>query len=453
MKNVMLSTTCLTNGVKLKIKLFLLVLLLISFAGMKAQTSYTWRAVSTNSSWATTSNWTPVGTPVAGDHVVIVASNNTPVYNGVALGNFTLTSGAIDLGGNTLTINGNAVFTAGNVNNGNVLCQGTATTFTNATFSGKVTSTTSNVLINGGVFNDSVSITKTGATDQTMNGNATFNAPLSLRITANGRIWINGGMTLNGVANIHNSGLDNFILDRLSTNNYNNDLHFTIAGNNNGDINIGFAVPATINGDVYVNSISGTGDIWFATGVSSSVTLGAGKRLYIGSNGFNSGNLRLQRFIQSDATAQSLTLTGTANLHLGPSSSFGGKVNFSSPQIMLSGTTFADSATITKTGVTTNTGLGNNIFNGVAIINKTGTGILRTNGGNTFNDKLIINNSSTTEIALAFVSGDTHNGDVVINKTAAGTVRMAYAGANTFGGDVTVSNSATGNVLFGELAN
>jgi|GEM_PF-6073298 len=453
MVNVMFYVVSWANMIMPNNKYLLTAFFALALMCTNAQTSYTWRAVSTNSDWATTSNWTPAGSPVAGDNVVIVASNNVPDYNGVALNNFTLTSGAINLAGNTLTVNGNAVFTAGNVTNGNVLCQGTATTFTNATFAGKVTSSTNNVLINGGVFNDSVSITKNGTTDQNMLGNATFNAPLNLRITNSGRMWIKGGMTLNGVTSIYNSGLDYFILDSVSANNYNNDLHLTIAGNTVGDIRIGFTAPTTINGDVYVNSLSGTGDIFFGDGLSASVTLAAGKRIIVGSGGFNSGNIWLKRFTQVGATDQSLLLSGTAAMRLGPSSVFNGKVDFVSPQLYLDGCRFEDSTWLTKSGVSTNVGAGGNTFNGVTFITKSGSGLLRTNGGNVSNNKLFINNSSSTGVILALVNGDTYNGDVEVNKTAAGTVHMAYAGTNVFGGNVTVNNSAAGNILFCELAN
>lgn len=261
-----------TTELKEKLSLLkqLILIFFLSFAALRgsSQTSYTWKSTAANNSWSDIANWTPSGAPVAGDNVVIVNSINTPVYDGTILNNFTLTSGNIDLGGNELTINGIATFTNGIVTNGNIKAQGSSTVFSNGTFNCKVSSVTSNVSINGGIFNDSVAITKTGTADQNMNGNAVFNAPLNLRITNTGRILFAGNMTFNDVTSIYNAGLDNFILENSAANTYNSDLYLTIAGSNAGDIRLGVGADVLFKGDVYVSSENGTGDIYFAQGAT-----------------------------------------------------------------------------------------------------------------------------------------------------------------------------------------
>ncbi|OJV30517.1 MAG: hypothetical protein BGO32_09005 [Bacteroidetes bacterium 37-13] len=444
---------------ELKKKLNLLkqfiIIFFFSFASLKgsSQTSYTWKTTAANSSWNDIANWTPSGVPVSGDNVVIVNSTNIPVYDGTALNNFTLTSGNIDLGSNELTINGIATFTNGIVTNGNIKAQGSSTVFSNGTFNCKVSSITSNVSINGGIFNDSVAITKTGTTDQNMNGNAVFNAPLNLRITNTGRMLFAGNMVFNGVTSIYNAGLDNFILENSAANAYNNDLYLTIAGNNAGDIRLGVGADVEFKGDVYVNSENGTGDIYFAQGATRQATLAAGKKIIVGSSGFNRGTLWLQRVTQVGSTAQNISLTGTAVLRVGPATTFNGKINFEAPQMCLDGVTANDSAFISKTGSTNNSGIGGNTFNSyVSISNKASSnGYLRTNAGNTFNGVLELNNASVGDIILGVSpgAGSTYNGDVILNKTGNGTIYMAYAGNNTFAGNIEVSNiTNVGGVYF-----
>jgi hypothetical protein len=61
----------------------------------------------------------------------------------------------------------------------------------------------------------------------------------------------------------------------------------------------------------------------------------------------------LRNFTQSGSTAQTLSVTsGTAALHLESGSTFNGNVNFNFPQLVLSGTSFAGTATLEKNGAT-----------------------------------------------------------------------------------------------------
>src|SRR5580700_2609558 len=81
-----------------------------------AQTSYTWNG-SVSTAWNTATNWTPNGIPGSADNVTIVTGSNNCVVNATSsINNLTLTSGTLNLGGFTLTVNGTtASFTAGTV--------------------------------------------------------------------------------------------------------------------------------------------------------------------------------------------------------------------------------------------------------------------------------------------------------------------------------------------------
>src|ERR1700722_11293453 len=83
-----------------------------------AQTSYTWNG-SLSSSWNTAANWTPNGIPGAADNVTIVTGSRTCQLTATTtINNFTLTSGTLDLAGDTLTTGTTATFTSGTVQNG-----------------------------------------------------------------------------------------------------------------------------------------------------------------------------------------------------------------------------------------------------------------------------------------------------------------------------------------------
>lgn len=91
----------------------------------------------------------------------------------------------------------------------------------------------------------------------------------------------------------------------------------------------------------------GTGVI-FCESAAATATLADTRTITVGGLGFNAGDLRLLRFTQVGGTAQTLTLTGSALLTLGPSSAFGGDVTFTSPRVLLNGTTYSGNAYIEK---------------------------------------------------------------------------------------------------------
>jgi hypothetical protein len=99
------------------------------------------------------------------------------------------------------------------------------------------------------------------------------------------------------------------------------------------------------NGNITLNS-SGSGSGFFsgilfangpgATGTKSSY-LATGKTIRVGT-GYTSGTLSLAGIHQADAaTAQSLTVTGSSVLYIGPSASFAGNIMFKAPQVYLQG--------------------------------------------------------------------------------------------------------------------
>ncbi|HXB90790.1 MAG TPA: hypothetical protein VNU72_00810, partial [Puia sp.] len=160
---------------------------------VKCQTSYTWNG-SVSTAWNTPGNWTPNGVPGAADNVTIVTGSNTCMLNNnVGISNLTLTSGTLDLGTFTLTVGGtNATFTSGTVQNGTL----TVTAATTTGFNGAVTVncpvniTSATVTLKNTTFQQGLTITKTGASNDASSGNNTFNGAATFTNAGSGYLML-----------------------------------------------------------------------------------------------------------------------------------------------------------------------------------------------------------------------------------------------------------------------
>ena len=217
-------------------------------------------------------------------------------------------------------------------------------------------------------------------------------------------------------------------------------------------INLGTNGTSAYNGNIVVSSSGGASGVYFNTTASSSSTLAATRTIAIGGGGFNSGTLGLSRFSQVGATAQTLnTFTGTANLTLGPSTSFGGNVVFAAPSLLLNGVTVAGTAQLQKTGAGNDAGTGGNVFNGTTTITNSGSGYLMTGNGSSdqFNGVTTFNNTGSYRIYFAHnhsAQTTTFATDLFINSNKAGAgdnwSYLIGEGADThisFGGNVTIN--------------
>ncbi len=383
-----------------------------------SQTNYTWSATAASSNWNTSTNWSPAGTPLSTDNVVIVNSTNTPVLPGnTSVNNFTMTSGSIDLGANTLTINGTAIFTAGTLNNGTIAPSGAAVTFTASTFNTIVNAVCAAVTLNGGTFNAVTTIEKTGAANNTGNGGCTFNATTNI---------INSGTTILRMAN-------------TTADIYNQNVTFTNTGSSYIDVGYG-AGTTQLNGDVYVNSTSGTG-VRFGQG-SGLVNLASGKTVNVGGTGFSAGALYFRNFTQTGSTAQSLAFTGTAILYFQSGSTFNANISMVAPQIYLNGTTFNGTVSLEKNGATNNAGTGGNAFNAATTLALSGSGYFMTGNGSAdvFSAPLTLNNTGTAIIHIAYATATATISDNIV-------VTSASSGGVAFGSNGGAVNFASGKTI------
>jgi gliding motility-associated-like protein len=312
-------------------------------------------------------------------------------------------------------------------------------------------------------------------------GTSTFNGTVTVDVTSAGTAQSGvrfaeasstGVVVFNGPVIVNNGGTgsSNYVGFANSTAGntitFNNTL--TINQTNSGtsaQTIIGNNSVIQLNENVVVNNASGFGSLVGFAMNGGSATLASGKTISIGSTGFNNGNLFLRRFVQLGTTAQNLTLTGTAGLTYGPSSTFNGAVTSVSPSLFFNGCIFNSTTDITKNGSSGDASNGANTFVGNAILSNTSFGNLIMGNGSAdqWNANAVFNNTGTGILYLAHNHNGANsifNGSVTVNVTSSGTstsgVRFAEASSSailTFNGPVTVNNGGTGSSNFVGFAN
>lgn len=357
-----------------------------------------------------------------------IVLNNSGSATGIRFSNNALGSSTFNAGAtNTISIGGSG-FSTGDLRLLRFTQTGTsaqALTLTGSTtqlvigpgseFNGNVTFSSPRVFLNGALYNGTASIEKTAANNDDGQGGNTFNQTTTL--TNSGSSYLLTGSTnpdiFNGLLVLQNNSSSTI---RLADNS---------AGNQ-------------FNGNIELNSTSG-GGIFFGNSTNGTSTLAAGRTVAVGSSGFITGDVRLIRFTQVGPTNQSLNLGGIAVLTLGPSSSFGGNVDFRSPQLFLNGTT----------------------FNGTAYLEKKGAGDNYSNGGNTFVGSTTLVDSGSGYLAMALSAPDIFQSDLTATNTGSNVIFLANnVAGNQFNGNITfnstlgsggiyIGNSATGSATLG----
>jgi hypothetical protein len=382
---------------------------------------------------------------------IIYLANNVPgnAFNGNITFNSTLGSGGIYIGNNgpaSATLgNGASLLTGGlGFSSGELRLKrltqigSSAQTLTltgtallrigpASTFNGNLDFRAPQIALDGAVYNGITYLEKTGAGNNDSAGGNSF---------------------LGATTTIANSGTGffRFAITTLDTFGA-GDLHLINTGTST--IRMADNVPGTVfNGNIFVNSTFG-GGIYFSESGGGTATLAAGKAMSVGtSGGFTTGELRIRRFTQADAaTPQTLLLTGTAGLVLGPTIAYNGNSDFRAPQVFMNGGTFNGPALIEKTGATDNSGTGNMTFQSATTLRLSGSGFFRTNGGNTFNGATSIINTGSNYMLFELVSGSTYNGDLTMTNTGSSRIRVAYTGASAFNGNIIV-NSTNGSGIY-----
>ncbi|MBL7869971.1 MAG: hypothetical protein JNM78_00055 [Cyclobacteriaceae bacterium] len=289
-------------------------------------------------------------------------------------------------------------------------------------FNGAVDFRAPQLFIEGGSYNNTVFLEKTGATGNSASGNSTFNSTTTIQNSGSGFLRTNGSNTFNGQTSLINSGADYLLLELNTGSTYNGNLTLLNSGSSN--IRMAYQGATAFNGNIQVNSTSGTGIIFSEIGTATA-TLATGRTISVGGTGFTTGELRLQRFTQSGATAQNIVLTGTSTFRSGPSATWNGALAVSSPSLFLDGSILNGATnSLIKTGASTDSSIGGNTFGGNSTFTNSGTGVFR----------------------FANTTPDDFTGNVTFNQ-ANGTIQPAYNLASTFRGNVTVDGASA--ITFG----
>ncbi len=455
----------------------LLTFVLVTVSFYTNAITYTWNGASNN--WANPANWSPFGIPTAGDNVrftgLSVIDPQLPI-GGATVTDFTVTTGGLlgggfNCNGGTLAITGAAQFGSGTFTNGLVICTGSSVDFAGSTFDVPVTANCGEVLLNGSTFNNTASITKTGASNDLGDGDNLFNAVTNISNSGTGilRSGINNDDDFADVTTLVNSSTGSI---ELGYNTGINQFSDTVYVTNSGAGTISFA--ASTSGDVlfsdyvlFLNSGGGTISIADASGSNcdfsnnfevnstaggsiafgasgGSTTLASTKSLSVGSSGLSDGTLSLKGFTQLGTATQTLTLTGTANLQILSGSTFNGDLTglISGGQTTISGAAFNGNTQITSARLTVRT----SNFADTASFVKTSTGSDNSEGGNVFSLPVIFINTAAGDLNIATTNADTYNDSLYISNTDGGTISIGTAAtAHTYNKTFMV-NSGAGDI-------
>lgn len=393
-----------------KQQLFFISLLIFSFSALSQNRYWVAAAPATwsGNNWSSTSGGAVdgIGPPVGLANARFDANglgNCTvdlldPNISGLVVSGYT---GIIDLNGNTITTSGTVTLATGTINDtpgtDSLVVNSTGTTTVSGTVFGAILHfASSRISVSGSTFNARATFIKNGNGNDIGEGGNVFNSNVSI---------------------IHNAG-NNLIFANVNSDDFNGTLNINNAGT--GGIYMSHtAVGNTYDGNILVSNADD--GVFFGNNGGSS-TLSA--TYTISQNGsFAIGQLLLREFTQVGATAQSISLTGTAALVL-DNSSFGGDVDFITSRITIQETTFSGTSTITKTG----------------------NGDNASYGGNTFVGNLTLNNSGTAYIRMGNTLADTYSSDVTVNNTGTDEIYIAYNSlGNSIGGNLIVNNSGTIN--------
>lgn len=438
---------------------------------------------------------------------------NATSGNGIRFGQGSAPNSATLAAGNTLSI-GTDGYSSGNLEIRNFnqlgnsaqnlpLTGGLLSIEEGSTFNGAVNFSAPRILTRGTIYNDAVTLSKTGASNDYSAGNNTFNAAVQMNNSGSGYFAMgntnpdafNNNLTINNTGGsrsyIAYNSVGNIVAGDLVLNNTpsvtNGHIYvcnangntLTVNGNttaiNNGTgannrIYLGIQGSITFNGrldlqnigsgnnsGIYLNHnstsnnqyteniiIASTGGYGVRFGESTgSGTLAATKTITVGANGFSAGQLQLRNFTQTGATAQNLTFTGTGMIYCFDAN-FGGNVNFIAPRINTRGTTYQGSSYLEKTGASSDASAGGNTFTGnLEMVNSGSNYFLLGNGtADIFNANVTLRNTGTHNLYIAH-GGTGHQiaGDLIINQTASGASSRIYLAQNA--GDLTVNGNSS----------
>lgn len=251
------------------------------------------------------------------------------------------------------------------------------------------------------VFADSLQLTKNGTGSNTSYGANVFHSYFSLTNLSTANITMAGTVC------------DTFFSDASFVNNSSGILYLA-----QNDVTGTF-----FGGNVFISN-TGSGSVRFGQG-SGKAFLSAGKTVLPTGAGVTAGSVYLRNFVQNGNEHLQLLCSNTATIYFQTGSLFGGNVHVSSGAIYLNGSTFLCPSLFEKTGSST----------------------ITTNGGNVFRDSATFINASTGTWRLINSTADTCYGPVTFIRNGAGSLEVAYNQSLWCFDDIITGGSS--QILFG----
>lgn len=364
------------------IKLITALLLTIFSSTILFAGNYSWTGT-TNTDWATGTNWNPNGVPGSNDTVTITNQTNNPVLAAnTTIKQMTMTSGTLSCNSFTLTVTATATFNGGTINSGTLTCSGTSTlTFAGTTFGAAVNATGNSILLNGSRFNSTFTGVKKGTANDNGNGGNYFSGAVTLTDSSSGNLVLSNSSaspdTFNSTLTVaaRSSGII-YLAHQGTGNLFSGNVTFS-----SGNIYSNAYGTATYSGNITLNSTTGATVFGNNTGTCS---IANGKTISIGT--FSGGSLTIRNFTQSDnAVSLSIVLSGTATLAFGSGNSIQANLKAAGNSLKIEQSRFFGVDTFIHSGSVA-TSVGGNYF-----------------GGSTY----IANNSTTSNLYIGGANVDT----------------------------------------------
>ncbi|MBO9703702.1 MAG: hypothetical protein J7604_26085, partial [Sporocytophaga sp.] len=343
-------------------------------------------------------------------------------------GNFYIgLSGAVTLGPGVKLTSPSGSFTQGNLILANITQQdatdlnfeitgsSTLTFGGNSNFLGAVTASSPNLNINGGTFNKSVILTKSGTVANNSSGVVTFNddftlnnyGALSLATQTSGIYSFKGNCTFNnfgsGGVTISHFGVTNFnTIGKLNQfNNY-----------STGNITIGNYGNIFFKGDIQLSNSVGT--VYLGTN-GGKVNLSSNTHFNV--QVFSGGTLNFRNVIQEANSPEiDLNLIG-AYAAFGNTNEFYSKLKITASLINFTGSKFYGPVEFIASNTTTT-------------VSHLGF------GGSIFYSDLTITNNTSRPFALATNTGDIYYGNIIANKNSTGPIQLSNYGTSEYYGNI-----------------
>ncbi|MCF8276162.1 MAG: SBBP repeat-containing protein [Flavobacteriales bacterium] len=375
-----------------------------------AQTSYTWTG-STNTSWGTSTNWSPNGVPSSSDYIVInSASNNLTLTSDKTIERYRINSGMMNLNNHTLTVNDQLLMYGGTTTSGKIVQSATnSTTITNATVNCKLDLTATTVTVQYATCTDSVKIHQTTGSGSTWWRGNKFYGHVDVENTSNANMNMGNNPADSCFAGLTISGRRirlayqypyNYVQEDVVINDEGpSGTSFGLAGGNG-------SAKMKVDGNIIINK-SGVGDLNIAvTSGTCELIQTSGNGVIDGSTGYTDGFLKIMGLTQQGtgggvilnkgADAQEFYLSeGTYGPNIG-------SLTIDLDDVTIDGAVVNAPANISANSLIVT----NNQFNSSAYLEKKG-GNTNNNGGNVFRGPTTIVQSGSAEMQFAYTNPDT----------------------------------------------